>query len=140
MMSTSDYSSMEFYNSTIEAIEDRYESHRSLLEKVVIELGHGDRVDELTEKFLGEPIKFKKRRDPRHPKRPLSGYILFCNSQRSKIRVDYPELKMTELSSKMGQLWKELSEEDRQPYTKAFLQDKDRYEAEMEEYIATKDY
>lgn len=136
----SEYTSMEFYNSTIEAIEDRYESHRSLLEKIAIDLGHGDRVDELIEKFLGEPIKFKKRRDPRQPKRPLSGYLQFCKSQRLKIKEDYPELKMTELSSKMGQIWKNLSEDERKPYNEAFLTDKDRYEAEMEEFIASKDY
>ena len=131
--------SLEFYNSTVDFNELWYESHRELVEKMAIELGKGDQVDELVERFLGPQVKFKKRKDPKAPKKPLTGYLHFCQERRSKLSEKYPEMKMTELSSKLGKLWKSLTPTKRKPYEEMYAKDRDRYDAEMEEYNATKD-
>ncbi len=131
--------SLEFYNSTVDFNELWYESHRELVEKMAIELGKGDQVDELVERFLGPQVKFKKRKDPKAPKKPLTGYLHFCQERRSKLSEKYPEMKMTELSSKLGKLWKSLTPTKRKPYEEMYAKDRDRYDAEMEEYNAAKD-
>ena len=64
--------------------------------------------------------------------------IHFCNEIRSEITSKYPELKMTQMSQKLGQLWKELPESRRNSYNAMYAADKDRYETEMEEYNASK--
>ena len=130
---------LEFYNSTVDFNELWYESHRELVEKMAIELGKGDQVDELVERFLGAPVKFKKRKDPKAPKKPLTGYLHFCQERRSKLSEKYPDMKMTELSSKLGKLWKSLPANKRKPYEDMYAKDRDRYDAEMEEYNASKD-
>lgn len=132
-------SCLEFYNSTVDFNELWYESHRELVEKMAIEFGSGDKVDELVEKYLGPQVKFKKRRDPLAPKKPLTGYLHFCRERRGKLSQKYPDMKMTELSSKLGQLWKGMPDSKKQPYHDMFAADRDRYEAEMEEYQAAKD-
>ena len=129
---------LEFYNSTVDFNELWYESHRNLVERMAIEFEHGDKIEELVERYLGPPVKFKKRKDPKAPKKPLSGYIHFCNEIRSEITSKYPELKMTQMSQKLGQLWKELPESRRNSYNAMYAADKDRYETEMEEYNASK--
>ena len=130
--------SVDFYNSTVDFNELWYESHRNLVERMAIEFEHGDKIEELVERYLGPPVKFKKRKDPKAPKKPLSGYIHFCNEIRSEITSKYPELKMTQMSHKLGQLWKELPESRRNSYNAMYAADKDRYETEMEEYNASK--
>ena len=40
---------MDFYNSTVDFNELRYESHRNLFERMAIEFEHGDKIDELVE-------------------------------------------------------------------------------------------
>lgn len=45
-----------------------------------------------------------------------SAYIFFVKDQYPKISAQNPGLKMTELSKKIGQLWKTMSHEQKQPY------------------------
>ena len=132
--------SLEFYNSTVDFNELWYESHRNLVERMAIEFGQGDKVDELVEKYLGPQVRFKKRKDPKAPKKPLTGYLHFCAERRSKLSKKYPTLKMTELSSKLGELWKGLPANKRKTYEQMHEADKDRYASEMEEYMAAKMY
>ena len=128
----------EFYNSTSDFNELWYESHRELVERMAIEFGKGDMIDELVERYLGPPVKFKKRKDPKAPKKPLTSYLYFCQDQRDCICKEYPDLKMTDLSKKFGELWKNLSDKKRQKYNEMSEADRDRYHSELEEYNANK--
>lgn len=97
-------------------------------------------VEELTAKYLGKPLKFKKRKDPALPKKPLSGYLFFCKDNREKLKKKNPDLKMTDLSKKLGQLWSKMSEKKKKPYVMLHEKDKIRYEEEFETYMNNKDY
>ena len=70
---------MDFYNNQIELNALFYESHKLILQKVLIDLGHGDKCDEYLDKYLGDAFKVKKRKDPDLPKRALSSYLYFCS-------------------------------------------------------------
>ena len=63
-------------------------------------------------------------------KRARSAYLFYSMKERASLKVSHPEKKMTELSKMIGESWKGLSEEDREPYTRQALEDKKRYESE----------
>lgn len=123
-----------FHNNTLEVNSLWYNSHKDLLEKVLIECDALDRVDELTTKLLGQPVKMKKLKDPNKPKRAKTSFIFFCNEQRPKIRKSKPSLKLSEVMKQLGADWKKLSNGKRKKYQDMHAKDKQRYETEMDEY------
>lgn len=68
------------------------------------------------------------------PKRPSNAYIFFVNSNRSQLKEEFPEIKNTEVTKKLGKMWKETSETDREPFNKMAQDDKVRYQKEMKEF------
>ena len=95
--------SMEFHNNTQTINELWFMSHRDLLEKTLIECNCLDRMEELSEKLLGQQLKIKKLKDPNRPKRAKTSFIFYCNDHRDKIRKSNPKLKLSEkvLNSKV---------------------------------------
>jgi hypothetical protein len=76
----------------------------------------------------------KPKKDPNHPKRWNTGYIIFCGEHRTKIKEKDPSLSATEVTTQLGKLWKELSEKEKKKYEEASKKDKSRYDKEMESY------
>ena len=56
----------------------------------------------------------KRKKDPNAPKRPLSAYMYFCSNNRDQIKKNNPELKLTEVAMRLGQMWKDMSDDDKQ--------------------------
>ena len=67
------------------------------------------------------------------PKKPRSSYIFFCDEQRDKIKATNPDKSMPELARLQGELWKALSDAERQVYIDRATDDRIRYEHEMAE-------
>ncbi len=44
------------------------------------------------------------------PKRPLSGYMLWLNENREKIKKENPNYKVTEIAKRGGELWRGLKD------------------------------
>lgn len=91
------------------------------------------------EKLPGSEKKKKKsksKKDPNAPKRPMSAYLLWFNASREEMKRDNPELSITDLSKKAGELWKEL--EDKTEWNEKAAVAKKQYEKAMEEYRAEK--
>ena len=53
-------SSLEYYNNLVGMNEMFYESHKRVIERICLELGVEDRVDELIEKYLDNKFKIAK--------------------------------------------------------------------------------
>jgi len=79
-------------------------------------------------------------KDPNAPKRPATGYILFCNSVRAKVSRDNSDLVMTQLSGIMGGMWKELSESQQNSWKGKASKAKAAYDKKMAKYKTTSDY
>ena len=60
--------------------------------------------------------KQEKEETTQKPKKALNGYMKFAQKQRANIISENPGLKITEVSKKMGQMWRELSEEEKLQY------------------------
>ena len=61
--------SLLFHNNTVSLYDNWYESHASLLRAVCLELGHSDKINELMEKFVGEKMKMKAKKNKNLPKK-----------------------------------------------------------------------
>eukprot|EP01120_Amphizonella_sp_Union-15-10_P013790 TRINITY_DN6497_c0_g1_i1.p1 TRINITY_DN6497_c0_g1~~TRINITY_DN6497_c0_g1_i1.p1 ORF type:complete len:343 (+),score=68.65 TRINITY_DN6497_c0_g1_i1:95-1123(+) len=68
------------------------------------------------------------------PKRAVSAYMVFCKDQRPVIRTENPKISITEISRKVANAWKELTDEEKEPYIQKALEDKIRYEKELADY------
>ena len=73
----------------------------------------------------------KRKKDPHAPKRNKSSYMLFSSSVYEEIRKANPSLKITEISSKIGEMWSNLDAETKAVYQQKATEDKQRYAEEM---------
>lgn len=78
--------------------------------------------------------KTKKIKDENAPKRALTAYFFFANDKRPEIREQNPDMKITEISKVIGEMWKDTSDEEKAKYQKMADADKDRYAQEMKDY------
>ena len=79
-----------------------------------------------------------KIKDPNKPKRGKSGFLYFCEENRSKIKSQNPELSVKEIVSKLGQLWqylKKTNKDEIKRYEDLSVSDRIRYKNEMKVYI-----
>lgn len=89
---------------------------------------------------MAEPRKrtVRRKKDPNAPKRALSAYMFFANENRDIIKSENPDVTFGQVGKLLGERWKALSAEDREPYDAKAKADKRRYESEKELYLATK--
>ncbi|AJW01064.1 high-mobility group nucleosome-binding protein [Saccharomyces cerevisiae S288C] len=79
----------------------------------------------------------RKKKDPNAPKRALSAYMFFANENRDIVRSENPDITFGQVGKKLGEKWKALTPEEKQPYEAKAQADKKRYESEKELYNAT---
>lgn len=78
--------------------------------------------------------KKKVKRDPRKPKAPVSAYLYYCVDARLKTAESHPDLTPPERTKLMGQLWKKMSDAEKQPYAVKAAADKERHSRAMAEW------
>ena len=86
----------------------------------------------------------KKAKDPDAPKRGMSAFLFFSNAKRAEVTAELkaanPDLKgVAEVGKRLGEMWKELSDEAKQPYNEQAAADKERYEREQAAYNEKKE-
>ena len=98
----------------------------------------GDKVDPPVEDNTensgasGTKKKKKKKKVPGEPKRPTTAFFFYTSSIRESVKKENPGKSVGDLSKIFGQMWADLSEEDKVPFKNKNLQDKERYVKEME--------
>jgi len=81
-----------------------------------------------------EPTKKKRaKKEKTGPKKPLSGFMFFCQATRPVIKEDMPKLTGKDITIELGKRWKELTDDEKVPFNKQHAEDKVRYEREKEE-------
>lgn len=79
-----------------------------------------------------KPRKKKKERDENKPKRPVTAFMLWLNSNRENIKSQNPSISVTEIAKKGGEMWKEL--EDKSEWEEKASVLKKKYAEAMKEY------
>jgi len=62
------------------------------------------------------PKRKNTSKDPNKPKRPCSSFMIFSNEKRPDLSKLYPGEKITQLSKKIGIMWKNLPPEKKKKY------------------------
>ncbi|GAY61909.1 hypothetical protein CUMW_213640 [Citrus unshiu] len=82
----------------------------------------------------GKKKKQKKKKDPNAPKRAMSGFIFFSQMERENIKKSNPGIAFTDVGRVLGERWKKMSVEEREPYESKARADKKRYKDEISGY------
>lgn len=125
---------LAYYNYVKDSLDIFYDSHVNLIEKVCLELNQMDKKDILIEKLLDKNIKLKAKKDVNAPKRWRTNFILYSDEFRNSVISENKNFKLGDVSKKLGEMWKQLPESEKEKYHKLSLEDRDRYESELEEY------
>uniref|UniRef100_A0A669EUH4 FACT complex subunit SSRP1 n=1 Tax=Oreochromis niloticus TaxID=8128 RepID=A0A669EUH4_ORENI len=86
------------------------------------------------EKKERKPRKEKKQKDAGGPKRPMSAYMLWLNSSRERIKSENPGISVTEISKKAGEMWRQLSKDEKQEWEAKAGEAKKQYDKAKKEY------
>ena len=97
-------------------------------------------IQKLIPKESSTKSKNKKEKDPAAPKRPKSSYIIFCGAKRDEIKKKNPNMKATEITSKLGELWKTLNDKQKQKYIDEANKEKEKYQEEMNDYVPSEGF
>ena len=84
----------------------------------------------------------RRKKDPAAPKAPQNAFMRFAASKRAEVKEELekaredPATKITaaQVQSRIGQLWKEASEEAKKPFEEAYEKDKEAYATAKAEY------
>ena len=122
--------------------DDNEDSERNLVIRELISKVEEDDFKEKLEKVLNGKVakakvakaKVAKVEEDAPPKKAKNAFLFFCQGERPVLKAKYPELKGTEITKKLGEEWKKLSDEEKAPYNAQHQNDKVRFEAEMKEY------
>ena len=76
----------------------------------------------------------RRKKDPNAPKRNMSAYFLYSISMRNQCKIDNPNATFGELAKILSEQFKSLSDKEKKKWDNAAIQDKIRYEKELEEY------
>jgi len=76
----------------------------------------------------------RAKKDPTAPKRPMSAFLYFSQDRRRVLKKENPELRNTEISRILGNLWREASEEDKKPHTEKEACQRKKYKVAIAEW------
>lgn len=78
---------------------------------------------------------YAKNKSNQPPRRYISAYLYFCKEQRPNVEREYPGLTSVEVVTKLGEMWRNTSEQERQPYNDMSEMDKTRYSKDYDKFV-----
>nr|XP_039325864.1 high mobility group protein B3-like [Saimiri boliviensis boliviensis] len=76
----------------------------------------------------------KKKKDPNAPKRPPSGFFLFCSEFHPKIKSTNPGISIGDVAKKLGEMWKNLNDREKPPSITKAAKLKEKHEKDVADY------
>jgi len=129
-----------FYHNTASLNDLWFESHHSILKMVCMELKATDRIDELTEKYLGQKLKIKAPKDPNKPKRAKTAFMFYCDKYRPDLIKEQRKsgkVNIGKIAKSLGASWGKLKEAKNnklKEFVDSANKDRERYEKDIGEY------
>ncbi|ORY99099.1 hypothetical protein BCR43DRAFT_488727 [Syncephalastrum racemosum] len=78
----------------------------------------------------------RKKKDPNAPKGPGNVFFLFCRLERDKIKDEFPQENLGDVTKLLGQKWKALTKEGKQKYYDMYRKEVEEWEEAMKSYNA----
>lgn len=85
-------------------------------------------------KIFDQEMPQKKKKDPNAPKQPLSSYFIFSEKERQKIKVDSPNIPLTELGKELGRRWAKIDPTLKAKFQGQAEEARQRYDVDMAAY------
>ncbi|XP_038985170.1 FACT complex subunit SSRP1-like [Phoenix dactylifera] len=76
----------------------------------------------------------KKKKDPNAPKRAMSAFMFFSNAERENIKKSNPGMAFADVGRALGERWKKMSAEEKEPFEAMARADTKRYKEAMAGY------
>ncbi len=80
-----------------------------------------------------QPQPKRPRAKRKGPKKPLSAFMFFCAEHRAAMAKQHPESKFAEIGRFLGEAWRHLPPERKEPYAKMNFQDRQRYSLDIQD-------
>eukprot|EP01026_Neomeris_dumetosa_P064606 TRINITY_DN61622_c0_g1_i2.p1 TRINITY_DN61622_c0_g1~~TRINITY_DN61622_c0_g1_i2.p1 ORF type:complete len:665 (-),score=123.05 TRINITY_DN61622_c0_g1_i2:170-2164(-) len=80
----------------------------------------------------------RKKKDKDAPKRPIAAFMYFSMDKREEAKRANPDLKTSEIAKVLGEMWRNVTSEEKAIFEQKAAADKERYAKEMDEYNAIK--
>jgi hypothetical protein len=130
----------EPYQQKYEAAKEQYEKDMAAFLESGGEKSKGLRALRSEKKAIKDGKKLKKARDADAPKRLAGGaYGRFLAEKREEIKKSLPgDHKITDVTKKASEMWKGLSESDKQKYQEMYKTAQEEYTKDLEAYRAKK--
>jgi len=61
----------------------------------------------------------------------MSAFLSFSQQMRPQVRAKYPDMKNTDISGVLAQLWREGTEEEKAPHISRELREREKYHEDM---------
>ena len=71
------------------------------------------------------------------PKRPSSAYFFYCQEERKNLLKAYPTMLVPELQKKLGEQWRALTDEEKEPFKEKHRLAWEKYKIEKDQFVAT---
>ncbi|XP_051140376.1 FACT complex subunit SSRP1 [Andrographis paniculata] len=78
--------------------------------------------------------KQKRKKDPNAPKRAISAFMFFSQTERENLKSSNPGISFTEMARVLGERWNKMTAEEKAPYEARARADKKRYSEEISGY------
>jgi len=115
------------------ATNKKEKSHKANLKKTEKHALH----DKKQKKSSTKKSTKEETKDSKIPKRAWPAFFFFQKEKRLTLKKDNPTLSQKELVSKLGEMWRGLSDVQKKPYIDQERKDKARYMKEKEEFSKT---
>jgi len=76
----------------------------------------------------------RAKKDPSAPKRPMSAFLYFSQGRRSQIKAANPDMRNTQVSRILGEMWRNLSDEERRPHVEKEKGEREKYKIATAEW------
>ncbi|KAI9279017.1 hypothetical protein BC943DRAFT_332032 [Umbelopsis sp. AD052] len=76
----------------------------------------------------------RRKKDPNAPKGPGNVFFLYCRLERDKIKDEFPNENLGDVTKLLGQKWKSLSKDGKQKYYDLYRKEQEEYEVAMKTY------
>ncbi|CAN7080262.1 unnamed protein product [Brassica oleracea var. botrytis] len=87
-----------------------------------------------TEEGSSRKRKVKRKKDPNASKKAMSGFMYFSQMERDNIKKTRPGLGFGDVAKVLGDKWRQMSAEEKEPYEAKAQVDKKRYEDQISDY------
>ena len=119
-----------------------YDISKNLIENICNDLNKSDKKDFFIKKYLIKDSHKSITKNNKNisdintnnPKKNVSAYFHFTEDVRPKLQKKFPNDTMTDISKRLGKLWRNLKEKDKLKYEKMAQKDKQRYLQELKKH------